>query len=152
MKYSEILLLLTLLFFTGCAADNDSRPGAVNEVTTEFGAEMLLENTTRELISLWNNGDTSAALEYYRPDASLITPGGKTLTGKSAIGGFSGRPVAAADLRLERAAATPTLVHLWMRAPANTDTSAMDTSSVNLFLLFQKNEETDWKLALEVWR
>ena len=152
MKFLQIILVATLLLLAGCTGDNDSRPGAVNEVATDAAPEMLLENMTRRLLSEWEEGNTDNALQFYSLGASVITPEGRTLSGVAEIRSFRSAPVSSSDLEVEKVVTSPTLGHLWMRTPTAIDTSSAGASPVHLLVLFRKNEETEWKIVLEAWK
>jgi|GEM_PF-3372156 len=146
MQHTKFLLLGLLLLFAGCGGDQDSRPGAVNEVAANRAEEAFLRELVQEINQARQAGMIDSALVFYEADATLFPPDSSAaLSGKEAIRQYLETPFSL-ELQPQQAEVSDRLGYLWASAQSG------DTLSRQVVFIFHQTDMADWRIALEVWK
>lgn len=146
MQHTKLLFLGLLLLFAGCGGDQDSRPGAVNEVAANRAGEVFLRELVQEINQARQAGMVDSALVFYEADATLLPPDrSAALSGREAIRQYLEAP-SALELEPQKAEVSDRLGYVWASAQSG------DTLSRQVVFIFHQTDMADWRIALEVWK
>lgn len=146
MQHTKLLFLGLLLLFAGCGGDQDSRPGAVNEVAAGRAEEIFLRELIQEINQARRAGMIDSALVFYEADATLFPPDSSAvLSGKDAIRQYLETP-STLQLEPQKAEVSNRLGYVWASAQSG------DTLTRQVVFIFHQTDTVDWRIALEVWK